>query len=85
MPPAGFENAIPTSERLQTYALDLAATEIGVETEVLRGKKKKNMSHCHVFIIKVTWDVLRSIKYLLFERPAADDPEPRHSSLPANV
>jgi len=27
--PAGFEPAIPASERLQTYALDCAATGIG--------------------------------------------------------
>jgi hypothetical protein len=30
MPSAGFEPVIPTSERPQTYALDSAATEIGV-------------------------------------------------------
>jgi hypothetical protein len=29
MPPAGFEPAIPASERSQTYALDPAATGIG--------------------------------------------------------
>ena len=29
MPPAGFEPAIPASERLQTHALDRAATGIG--------------------------------------------------------
>jgi hypothetical protein len=28
MPPAGFEPAIPATKRPQTYALDLAATEI---------------------------------------------------------
>jgi hypothetical protein len=30
MLPAGFEPAIPASERLQTYALDCAATGIGI-------------------------------------------------------
>jgi hypothetical protein len=30
IPPAGFEPAIPVSERPQTYALDRAVTEIGV-------------------------------------------------------
>jgi hypothetical protein len=30
MPPAGFEPAIPAGERPQTYALDRAATGIGV-------------------------------------------------------
>jgi len=29
MPPAGFESIISAGERLQTYALDRAATEIG--------------------------------------------------------
>jgi hypothetical protein len=29
MPPAGFETAIPASERQQTHALDRAATGIG--------------------------------------------------------
>jgi hypothetical protein len=29
MPPAGFEPAIPASERPQTHALDRAATGIG--------------------------------------------------------
>jgi hypothetical protein len=29
MPPAGFEPAIPASERPQTHALDCAATGIG--------------------------------------------------------
>ena len=29
MPPAGFEPAIPTRERLQTYASGRATTEIG--------------------------------------------------------
>jgi hypothetical protein len=29
MPPAGFEFIISASERLKTYALDLAATETG--------------------------------------------------------
>ena len=29
MPPEGFEPAIPTSKRPQTYTLDRAATEIG--------------------------------------------------------
>jgi hypothetical protein len=29
MPPAGFETAIPVSERPQTHALDRAATGIG--------------------------------------------------------
>ena len=29
MPPAGFEPAIPASERPQTYALDRAATGVG--------------------------------------------------------
>jgi hypothetical protein len=29
MPPTGFESAIPVSERLQTDALDRAATRIG--------------------------------------------------------
>jgi hypothetical protein len=28
-PPAGFEPAIPVSQQLQTYALDLAATGVG--------------------------------------------------------
>jgi hypothetical protein len=28
MPPAGFESAIPASERLQAYAIDRAVTEI---------------------------------------------------------
>jgi hypothetical protein len=30
LPPTGFEPAIPASERLQTHALDRAATEIGL-------------------------------------------------------
>ena len=30
MPPAGFEPAVPASERPQTHALDRAATGIGV-------------------------------------------------------
>jgi hypothetical protein len=30
MPPAGFEPAIPASERPQTHALDSAATGIGL-------------------------------------------------------
>jgi hypothetical protein len=30
MPPAGFEPVIPASERLQTYALDRAATGIAI-------------------------------------------------------
>jgi len=30
MPPAGFESAIPVSERTQTHALDRAATGIGL-------------------------------------------------------
>jgi intergrase/recombinase len=30
VPPAGFESAIPVSERPQTYALDSAATGIGL-------------------------------------------------------
>jgi hypothetical protein len=32
MPPAGFEPAIPTSERPQTHALDLAVSGIGLST-----------------------------------------------------
>jgi hypothetical protein len=31
MPPAGFEPAIPESKRLQTHALDPAATGIGID------------------------------------------------------
>jgi hypothetical protein len=31
MPAAGFELAIPASERLQTHALDRAASEIGAK------------------------------------------------------
>jgi hypothetical protein len=34
MPAAGFETAIPASERLQTQALDRAATGIGKEAIV---------------------------------------------------
>jgi hypothetical protein len=30
MPLAGFETAIPATKRLQTYALDRAATGIGI-------------------------------------------------------
>jgi len=30
MPSAGLELAIPTVERLQTYALDLTATGVGI-------------------------------------------------------
>jgi hypothetical protein len=33
MPPAGFELAVPASERPQTHALDGAATGIGIWTE----------------------------------------------------
>jgi hypothetical protein len=33
MPPAGFEPAIPTSERPQTHALDRAATGTGTPTD----------------------------------------------------
>jgi hypothetical protein len=32
MPPAGFEHAIPASERPQTHALDRAATGIGYDS-----------------------------------------------------
>jgi hypothetical protein len=39
MPPVGFENAIPASERSQTYsqkrALDRAASGIGIEESTL--------------------------------------------------
>jgi len=34
MPPAGFELAIPASERPQTHAVDSAATGIGVSVTV---------------------------------------------------
>ena len=36
MLPAGFEPAIPTSERPQALALDRSATEIGVRTYALQ-------------------------------------------------
>jgi hypothetical protein len=32
MPPVGFERTIPAGARPQTYALDRAATGIGVQT-----------------------------------------------------
>jgi hypothetical protein len=35
MPPAGFELAIPASERPQTHALDRAATGIGIMIDYL--------------------------------------------------
>jgi hypothetical protein len=35
MPPAGFESAIPASERPQTHALDLAATGIGTFSSII--------------------------------------------------
>jgi hypothetical protein len=31
MPSAGFETTIPAAKRPQTYAIDVAVTEIGVE------------------------------------------------------
>jgi hypothetical protein len=34
MPTAGCESAIPAGKRLQTYALDLAATEISSVTSI---------------------------------------------------
>ena len=34
MPAAGFEPAIPASERPQTYTLDRAATRIGCEINI---------------------------------------------------
>ena len=34
MPPAGFEPAIAASERLQSHALDGAATEVGGTVEL---------------------------------------------------
>jgi hypothetical protein len=37
MPPAGLETTIPASARLQTHALDSAATGIGMNT--IRDKK----------------------------------------------
>jgi hypothetical protein len=40
MTPAGFEPAIPASERSQTHALDGAATEIGINKHC-RLKKSK--------------------------------------------
>jgi hypothetical protein len=36
MTPAGFEHAIPEIERLQTYALDRAATAMGYRLELLK-------------------------------------------------
>ena len=36
MPPAGFEPAIPASERPQTQALDHAATGIGHQSFLLK-------------------------------------------------
>jgi len=36
MPPAGFEPTIPTSERPQTHALDLAASGIGIGYSLLQ-------------------------------------------------
>jgi len=35
MPPAGFEPAIPSSERPHTHALDRAATGIGLSTDII--------------------------------------------------
>jgi hypothetical protein len=38
MPPTGFETAIPTSERPQTHALELAAPRIVEDINLLSGK-----------------------------------------------
>jgi hypothetical protein len=45
MPPAGFERAIPASERPQTYALDGAATGIckGENREGYQKKKRRKL------------------------------------------
>ena len=45
MPPAGFEPAVPSSDRLQTQALDRAST--GFVGMNFGGEKDKNMSQCH--------------------------------------
>jgi len=42
MPPAGFEPAVPASERPKIYALDRAATAIG---RFIRGTYNKSPTH----------------------------------------
>ena len=40
--PAGFETAIPTSDRLQTHALNLVATRIGLDIHMYAKRCKGN-------------------------------------------
>jgi hypothetical protein len=40
MPRSGFENATPATERPQTYALDRAATGIGIGKNIMINKTK---------------------------------------------
>jgi hypothetical protein len=49
IPQAGFEPAIPASERPHTYVLDSAATGIGFSSHIL----KKN--YCHYFETPCRW------------------------------
>ena len=50
MPPAGFEPAIPASERPQTHALDHAATGIGIKQNYWDQNFEKN----NRFLMKVS-------------------------------
>jgi hypothetical protein len=48
MPPAKFEPAIPANERLQTYALDRAATEIGYSNIVRINIQRMSVPNVYV-------------------------------------
>jgi hypothetical protein len=58
MPPVGFEPLIPASARPQTYALDRAATGIGVITTVRR-ENRINLNKCNfIFYCILKWLLL---------------------------
>jgi hypothetical protein len=52
MPPAGFEPAIPASERPQTHALDRAATVIGLIKE--HSLHRSFCTHKTTYVVYVT-------------------------------
>jgi hypothetical protein len=57
MPPAGFEPANPTSERLQNYDLDRAATVIGSQQNISSTKFLQAfcvLQGIHRFVLRVT-------------------------------
>ena len=54
MPPVGFEPTISAGERPKTYALDRAATGIGVYYNEIQKKERNTLRSCHSVILRST-------------------------------